>query len=251
MATPSPHTTMATSAPDSASGQGTGAVSPNINQPALAPLVLSTKSTVWGDPSPEALEPFTETPQDRALRRTTLQCHGYRCMFCGLESLASEVHNRNDNHRDVRAENLAVADAICHRWAHLGQLRKGEGLIVYLPGLPARDVSHLLRTILVAMHCDDEAARKDAKRLLNWMASHHEYVEKSWGTSEPSAFAAAIARTAHEDPMRRSIAFGNLALVINPQVVEEATRQWRAELTARWPVSAWPTVAHDVLHAPT
>ncbi|WP_051243684.1 hypothetical protein [Azohydromonas australica] len=251
MAPQSPHATLPGSTPDSASGQGTGAVGSNVEQPALAPLVLSAKSIVWGDPSPQAVEPFADSPEDRALRRTTLQRHSHRCMFCGLESLANEVHNRNDNHRDVRAENLAVADAICHRWAHLGQLRKGEGLIVYLPGLTARDVSHLLRTILVAMQCDDEAARKDAKRLLNWLASHHEYVEQSWGTSEPSAFAAAIARTAHEDRMRRCIAFENLALVINPQIVEEATRQWRDELTARWPVAAWPTAAHDVLHAPT
>lgn len=240
------------SAAGSASGPAaTNAVGSNFERPALAPLLLSTKSTVWGDAAPDALEPFANTAQDRALRSSTLQRHGHRCMFCGLESLANEVHNRNDNHRDLSEENLMVADPICHRWFHLGQLRKGEGLVVYLPGLSGRDASHLLRTILIALTCDDEAARKDAKRLLNWMASHHEYVRQRWGSSEPSAFAAAVARTVHDDPARRAIAFEGLALVIHPQTVEKATQQLRAELTAHWPVSAWPRIAHDVLHAPT
>jgi intracellular multiplication protein IcmJ len=218
---------------------------------ALAPLQLSTKSSVWGDASGNALEPVDREWGQGLARGATLQQHHYRCMFCGLQSASNEVHNRNDNHRDVQADNLGVADAICHRWQHLGELGQGNGLLVYLPGLAPRDVSHLLRTLLIALQSGDRSTRDDGRRLLNWMASHHQYVAEAWGSSDPSVFAAAITRTAQEDKGRRALAFEHLALVLNPETLGDAVQQWAAEATAKWPVTAWARVHHDVMNAPT
>ena len=172
-------------------------------------------------------------------------------MFCGLQSIANEVHNRNDNHRDVQPDNLNVADSICHRWQHLGEIGQGNGLLVYLPNLAPHDVSHLLRTVLVALLSGEESTRNDGRRLLNWMASHHQYVEDAWGSSDPSVFATAITRTAQEDRSRRALAFEHLALVLSPEALDSAARQWATEVNAKWPVTLWSLVHHDVMNAPT
>src|SRR5205814_7379442 len=194
----------------------------NFARPALSPLQLSTKSSVWGDPSGSAMEPAEGVWGQGSARSHTLQQHHNRCMFCGLQSIANEVHNRNDNHRDVQPDNLGVADAICHRWQHLGEIGQGNGLLVYLPNLAPHDVSHLLRTILVALQSGDQSTRDDGRRLLNWMASHHQYVADAWGSSDPSVFATAITRTAQEDRSRRALAFEHLALVLNPDALDSA-----------------------------
>jgi intracellular multiplication protein IcmJ len=230
--------------------QPKGGPASNFARPALCLLQLSTKSSVWGDASWSAIEP-TEGGDRAFSRSVTLQQHHNRCMFCGLQSIANEIHNRNDNHRDVRPENLGVADAICHRWQHLGEIEQGDGLLVYLPKLAAQDVSHLLRTILVALQSDEAAARDDGRRLLNWMASHHRYVVDAWGTSDPREFATAITRTAQEDRSRKALAFEHLALVLNPKTVDNAARQWAADAAVKWPTAAWPRVHHGVMNAPT
>lgn len=223
----------------------------NFERRPLAPLGFSTKRAIWGAPASGDLEPMHPGEPSTATRIGVLQRNGHRCMFCGLVSMVNEVHSRNDNHHDLQSENLDVADPICHRWQHLGELGAGNGIIVYLPGLSTTDVSHLFRTILIALRGSDAVTRADAQRLLNWLASHRQYVEEAWGTSDPADFAAAIRHTVQEDPSRLASAFEHLALVINPVLLEAATRRWIEEAATRWPLDAWPRVHHDVLNAPT
>jgi hypothetical protein len=171
-------------------------------------------------------------------------------MFCGLESLATEEHNLNHNHGDIRSENLGLADSLCHRWQHLGELGKGNGLLVYLPGLSARNASHLLRTTLIALLSSQEKRQSDARKLLNWMASHHVYVDQAWGTSDPAAFASALARTVSLDRDQQDLALANLALVIHPETLSAEAHIWRRELQTRRSEASWEALYHDVMNAP-
>lgn len=237
-----------TSAPGGAPSKELGA---NFDRPAPTQLLLATKARVWGDSAPDALEPTEAAGFASAARTATLAQHAHRCMFCTLESLTVEVHNINHNHGDLRDENLGAADPLCHRWQHLGELGKGNALLVYLPGLSPIDASHFLRTTMVALLSDDEATKRDAQKLLNWMASHHTYVDEAWGTSDPSAFANALIRTAGAGPDHQAISLANLALVVNPATLQAATARWRAELLARRSESGWPALHHDLINAPT
>lgn len=223
----------------------------SFEQPALAPLRLSTKARVWGDASSSAFEPplsQTWSPQDRAAFRLKF---GHRCMFCGLESQALEIHNRNQNHGDMRPENLGPADPLCHRWQHLGELGKGNALLVYLPDLSPRDASHLLRTTLVGLLSNVPAMRASARKVLNWMASHQAYVAEAWGSSDPVAFAAALARAVSEDRDRQDLALSNLALVVHPDSLSGEAAHWRNELEGRHREASWPDLHHRVTNAPT
>jgi intracellular multiplication protein IcmJ len=247
--------TMTESSAASSSVKPHPALGKNFSQRGLAPLSLSTKAVVWGDASGLGLEPLPAEDHTADLRNKVVRQHGNRCMFCGLESLSNEVHNVNHNHRDATPENLRLADAICHRWQHLGELGAGNGVLVYLPQLAARDVSHLLRTVLVGLACGDAAFERDAKTLLNWIASHREYVEIAWGSSNPRVFATALQRLNQAEGGVWEGASGGifegLALVINPDVLSKSTAVWASELSAEQQPADWQKVYHDVMHAPT
>jgi intracellular multiplication protein IcmJ len=223
----------------------------NFEHPASAPLGFSTKARVWGDDLGATLDPAAadgwSQPRRTALRN---ELH-HRCMFCGLESQTAEVHNRNDNHRDLRPENLGLADPICHRWQHLGELGKGNAMLVYLPGLSPSDASHLLRTTLAALQARRQATRSEGRKVLNWMASHHIYVDEAWGSSDPAAFASALARSVAEDRDRKGLALCGLALVIHPDTLRDDAALWAQELGARHDEARWPDFHHGVINAPT
>ncbi len=144
----------------------------NFDQTALANLTISTKCRVWGAQGAASFEPAWAVDDAGALRSETLHRDAYSCRFCGFVSSHNGIHNANDNHGDLRADNLWTADALCHSWHHLGELPEHHGVIAYLPGLSAQDVNHLQRTIFVALQSSDEEVQADAMALLNWAASH-------------------------------------------------------------------------------
>lgn len=71
-----------------------------------------------------------------------------------------------------------------------------------LPGISSVDISHLQRTIHIALHCDDAATRADARQLLDWLTEHNALAEKRFDTSHPGAFAQALHRTAPRNVMK-------------------------------------------------
>lgn len=219
----------------------------NFEVPMYPALGFSTKSKVWGDKSPGAIEP-TDPAYTPALRRQILAEGGHRCTFCGFYSERNEVHNLNDIHRDVRPENLRPTDALCHGWQHLGELGEGNAVVAYLPGLSGQDANHLQRTIMVALESDEASLREEAKRLLNWMASHRDYANDAWGTSEPAVFASALVR--HEDRESRAVVFQDLAVVFNPGTFAQHVAAWSQEAYRNLPVGRWQQVYHDVMNAP-
>ncbi len=220
----------------------------NFETVAYPALMFSTKSRVWGDKTPEAIEPTDPAYEGERLRQKTLAKDGHRCMFCGFYSQQNQVHNLTDNHRDIRPENLRTADPLCHGWQHLGELGEGNAVIAYLPGLSGQDANHLQRTIMVALQSDDVNVREDAKKILNWMASHRDYAKDAWGTYEPAAFSSALSR--FEDREARQFVFENLAVVFNPGPYARHASAWARESYGTLPVNKWGQVYHDVMNAP-
>ncbi|RSZ55248.1 HNH endonuclease [Massilia atriviolacea] len=229
--------------PEESLGQG-------FDTPLFPSLLISTKSRIWGDAAPGATEPaasgFTATDlRDRALRRDK-----FRCRFCGFESRNNGIHNANDNHNDIREDNLWTADQLCHGWSHLGELGADDAVVAYLPGLSGQDVNHLQRSMMVALESGDDDERADALALLNWAASHRDYVKQVWGTFSPAAFSDALARLNDEQRGLREIVFHNLALVFHPAPLASHAAKWVAEAYAPYPLQRWRQVHHDVMNAP-
>lgn len=220
----------------------------NFETAAYPALMFSTKCRVWGDKSPNAIEPTGPAYVDQGLRQKTLVKDGHRCMFCGFYSQQNQVHNLTDNHRDIRPENLRTADPLCHGWQHLGELGEGNAAIAYLPGLSGQDANHLQRTIMVALQSDDAVVREDARKLLNWMASHRDYTKDAWGTYDPAVFASALVRL--EDREQRQVVFEDLAVVFNPGPYAQHVSTWVRESYGTLPISKWGQVYHDVINAP-
>lgn len=212
-----------------------------------SPLLLSTASKVW------RRHPGTHHGQQRshdAISGDTSPHVDEPCIFCGFQCTRNEIHHRNDNHQDLRPENLAAICAICHRWQHLGDLPPGDAYVCYLPGLSPGDASHFLRTLFVALGSGEPDAQADARALLNWMASHHEYVQQAWGTCEPAVFASALLRQSAEEREWREISFGDLALVTSPTCLADTAAFWCQNAYRAWPVGAWPQVYHGIVNAP-
>jgi intracellular multiplication protein IcmJ len=226
----------------------------NFDTPAYPVLGFSTKSRVWGDKAPKAIEPTEQAFVADSTKAKVIAKDGYRCMFCGFFAQNHEVHSVSDNHQDIRAENLRAADVLCHGWQHLGELAADDAVIAYLPGLGGQDVNHLQRTIMVALQADDEAVREDARKLLNWMASHRDYVSQAWHTYEPASFGSALARMAEEDPEtdreKRQVSFAGLAVVFRPAAYSDHVKAWVREAYGSMPVQKWREVFHDVMNAP-
>lgn len=229
--------------PDESLGEG-------FDTPLLPSLVISTKSRVWGDATPAAMEPTASGFTDSGLRDRILHRDKYRCRFCEFESRSNGIHSANDNHNDVSEDNLWTADQLCHRWSHLGELGADDAVIAYLPGLSGQDVNHLQRSMMVALETGDDDERADALALLNWAASHRDYVKRAWGTFSPAAFADALARLSEEQRELREIALNNLALVFHPIPLASQAARWATEAYASYPLSRWPQVYHDVMNAP-
>lgn len=221
----------------------------NFERAAYAQLGFSTKARIWGDSSPASTEPVSAefTVQ---LRQKILRQDGFRCMFCGFYSQRNEIHNVSDNHRDVREHNLRTADPLCHGWQHLGELGDGQAFIAYLPGLNPQDVNHLQRTLMVALDSPDAALKADAKKLLNWLASHRQYTQDAWGTYEPAVFANAMVRFEDNSVEKKSVVFEDLALVFNPGPYSDFAKGWASESYASLPAPKWGQVYHDVMNAP-
>lgn len=219
-----------------------------LDKPILLPLVFSTKSRVFGDNSATAWEPTFKQFKAK-VKPEVLARDSHRCAFCGYRSDSNDVHHLTDVHLETPLENLCVADRLCHGWHHLGELAEGEAVIAYLPGLTPQDVNHLQRTIMVAMADGDEELKGDAKRLLNWLASHQEYTKYAWGTSSPKVFSNALVRNAAADRSARELVFQGLAVVFNPGPLKDQVTAWSKGLRVSSPPSSWGKVYHSVMHA--
>lgn len=221
----------------------------NFDRPAMPVMSMSTKARVWGDKDSGATEPG-DGLLSVELRAEVIRDNRQRCHFCGFTSGRHEIHNLNHNHQDVRKENLRAVDVLCHGWQHLGELGQGSAYISYLPGLSPQDVNHLQRSILIALETGDEETVADARKLLNWMASHRQYTESAWGAFEPSVFAEALIRMDGVGPDVRDVVFQGLAVVFNPGNYSANAQEWASEAYKSMPTASWPKVHHEIMNAP-
>jgi hypothetical protein len=222
----------------------------NFERPALPGLTLSTKAQIWGDKEPGSIEPGKKL-LNAELRSEVLRDSKHRCYFCGFPSQSLEMHNLNQNHQDVRKDNLRAVDSLCHGWQHLGELGEGNAFIGYLPGLVAQDVNNLQRCILVALETGDESTKADAKKLLNWLASHRQYTEAAWGTFEPGVFANALVKMEGVGADVHGVVFRDLAVIFNPGAYSASANQWAHDAYKSTPTASWPNVYHDIMNAPS
>ena len=172
------------------------------------------------------------------------------CNCCSFASRFNTVDHVNDNHSDDSPQNLRTIDPLCHGWHHLGELLSEDASLAYLPGLTGQDVNHLQRTIAQALQSGDQQMRTDALDLLNWLASHRDYVKLAWGTYHPATFAAALTRSQPDQQIARAIVFEHMALVYHPASFSALTCAWSTEAYAQYPTQTWGQVLHDVMHTP-
>ena len=222
----------------------------NFERPALPGMTLSTKAQVWGDKEPGSMEPGKKLLSIE-LHAEVIRESKHRCYLCGFPSKSLEIHNLNHNHQDVRKENLRAVDALCHGWQHLGELGEGNAFIGYLPGLVAQDVNNLQRCILVALETGDDETKADAKKLLNWLASHRQYTEAAWGTFEPSVFATALVKMEGVGADVHGVVFRDLAVIFNPGTYSASAQKWAHDAYKSSPTASWPNLYHEIMNAPS
>ena len=222
----------------------------NFEKPVLPLMAMATKARVWGDATPNAIEPNPEQLTAEMRATITRQAQG-QCYFCGVRARAGHVHNINHNHQDLRPENLRLVDPLCHGWQHLGEIDDGDAFIAYLPGLSPQDTNHLQRATMIALETGDEQTKADARKILNWMASHREYTEKAWGTHSPKIFAEAMTRLGKVDADVNSLVFQGLSVIFNPAQFSQVVKGWAQDAYGAAPTSTWAKIHHEVMNAPS
>jgi hypothetical protein len=169
------------------------------------------------------------------------------CVYCRLSTATLQIDSVNDNHHDLDPANNVAADPICHGYHHLADLSDGAARVAYLPGLSAVDVNHLQRLAAINLFHGSEEEKRDARDLVNWLASHGKYTKDAFGSASPTTFAAVLSRVDPEVRTARTHVFRDLALVFNPAQFREITATWNVELAVEHPRTNWAAFFHDVM----
>ncbi|EBR4508625.1 hypothetical protein B0053_19640 [Salmonella enterica] len=178
-----------------------------------------------------------ETPEtDSAERNAHAQSLGCECEYCGYPSGHNTAIHRDGNPLNRDDSNLTVVDPFCRAWRELNTLNADNAVMALLPGISSVDISHLQRTIHIALHCDDAATRADARQLLDWLTEHNALAEKRFDTSHPGAFAQVLHRTAPSQRHETRVAWRHIAPVLNPARLPDPTELTPLESTTDW----WP-----------
>ncbi|MFI8742044.1 hypothetical protein ACQKD8_18455 [Pseudomonas sp. NPDC077405] len=219
----------------------------NFDTKVLATLRFGTQSEIYGCRTESHWGPNAAlTPANNvALKRD----NGI-CQYCGFKYGGNGVHHINNNHTDETEGNLATICCVCHASLHLGQIPEGSGYVCYLPGLSRKTVSLLQKAVGVALRSGDETMRAQAKKILNWLASHKLYVEEACGTSEPKAFALALTKTGEQGELKQDHVFEGLHLAIDPAELEAEADQWGVGPYGKTKAHNWALVYYNILNAP-
>lgn len=173
---------------------------------------------------------------DSTQRNAHAQSLGCECEYCGYPSPHNTAIHRDGNPLNLDDSNLSVVDPFCRAWRELNTLTADNAVIIMLPGLSSEDINHFQRTLYVALNCNDEQTRQDARQLLEWLTEHKALAEKRFDTSHPGAFAQALHRTAPSQRNETRIAWSHIAPVLNPARLPSPTDLTPLESTPDW----WP-----------
>lgn len=147
-----------------------------------------------------------------------------RCDFCYHNSehnLLILLDNNPENPADI---NPGKVCPLCACSRYLNRLGANDGVMVYLPELSPADISHLLRSVVVARLHGDERQKQGAKSILHWLAAHRKETEAFWGTSHPGEFGQALMQAPEhlrEDLQQR---LKHIALIPNPDLISSNIR---------------------------
>lgn len=219
----------------------------NFNTKALSTLRFATQSEIYGHRADSHWGPSAAHPQ---FGGAVLKRDREVCQYCGFRHAGNGIHHINNNHTDDSENNLATSCSVCHAYFHLGQMPEGAGYVVYLPGLSRKSVSLLQKAVSVALTSGDATMRAQAKKVLNWLASHKAYVEEACGTSEPQAFALALTKTGEHGELKQDHVFEGLHIAMDPTEVESDAVDWSAGPYSKTQPSNWAFVYYNILNAP-
>ncbi|WP_017461379.1 HNH endonuclease signature motif containing protein [Dyella ginsengisoli] len=217
-------------------------------------LELSARSVFAGEAAPSGWEPEVESGTERAaeleeLRLAVLQRDG-RCVYCGARSSTLELDTINDNHHDLLLDNHVAADPLCHGYHHLDDLTAQDARLAYLPGLDPTDVNHLQRVAIATLYEGDPQDKADARDVINWLASHHQYMADAVGTSAPDVLGSVLRRVDPAVKARRTNALAGVALVFSPLRMQPHAGVWMGEFEASLPRAQWGRFFNDVTRSP-
>lgn len=168
------------------------------------------------------------------------------CVYCGTSVKGMQVHHRNDNHEDNYPENLETVCEMCHAPNHLGFMGKA-GVIVYLPVLSQIEVSHLFRTIAVAISYGGEIGEK-AKKLATIMIDRYRIpIDQVFGTDNPADFGNALIALSDSDYESRYIALRDVRVLFKPEKLSTFATKCRESIYANLPPSLWQRIYDDAM----
>lgn len=167
------------------------------------------------------------------LRRRARALTRDNCSYCGYHSKQNPLIFRDCNPENQADDNLGVACPICACSRHLNRLGANDGVMVYLPELAPADISHLLRTVVVARRQGDERQKQGASAVLAWLTEHRREAEAFWGTSHPGEFGQALMQA--PDRLRDDLQqrLRHIALIPNPDLIG------RRITTLSMPATGW------------
>lgn len=177
-------------------------------------------------------------------RPKVLARDGGTCVYCGIAMDKMHVHHENDNHDDNRMENLVTVDDLCHAVNHIGLLGKA-GVIVYMPGVSQVDISHLCRTIVVAISCGGEIGKKAQKLAELLLSRFSEPVAKMFGSCNPADFGNALLALSDSDYTSREVPLRDVRVMFKPEPLGEYATRARDAIYKNLPPDIWGRIYED------
>lgn len=124
--------------------------------------------------------------QLQELRPKILERDAHTCRFCGFQSQKyQEIHFLNSNPEDIRPDNLATACIFCHQCFDLEKTSvMNSGVLVWLPEIEQRQLSHLARALYVARISQGSMA-DSARSALEAIMARREDAKSRMATDDP------------------------------------------------------------------
>jgi intracellular multiplication protein IcmJ len=190
-------------------------------------LTFSIDREVWGQAE--------WSPSATLCQQVRRRCHN-ACHICGWQAASLPLHLRDGNPENLREDNLCLICPVCETWQHLNRLNGENAVMVYLPEVEATDISHLMRTTLMALRSDSPVLRARGERVLNWMTAHRKECEALWGSSNPAEFALAMLQMPPAQWPSMQAAFRHLAVIVHPgylntSIAPVTPAEWQSLLT--------------------
>lgn len=160
------------------------------------------------------------------------------CVYCSLKIKGMHVHHSNDIHEDNRMENLVTVDDMCHSVNHIGLLGK-SGAIVFMPGVSQIEISHLFRTIAVAVSFGGETGDKAKKLAALIISRFGAPIGQIFGTTNPADIGNALLALSDDDYEARSRPFRDVRVVFKPESMTNFASRCRESIYENVPPSDW------------